>query len=88
MYKYFWHNLHNVWFVIVIKKLCAHLAQFFEEDIEEIHYSLHVTTDIGKLLCTTEKYFAGTENYAKGKVSTFMDYMRRYHPTAYLYPMS
>ena len=45
-------------------------------------------TDIGNLICAIEKYFGGTANYAKGKVSMFMDYMCRYHPTAYLYPVS
>ena len=45
-------------------------------------------TDIGNLYRTIEKYFGGTEKYAKGKRSMFMDYMHRYHSTAYLYPVS
>ena len=64
------------------------MADFLEEDLEEIHYSLHVTTHIGKLLCAIEKYFGGNVNYYKGKGSMFMYYMRRYHHTAYLYPVS
>ena len=40
------------------------------------------------ILRAIEKYFGGTANYAKGKGSLFMDYMRRYHPTAYLYSIS
>ena len=44
-------------------------------------------TDIGNLICAIEKYFGETENYAKGKGYMFMDYMLRYHPTAYLYPV-
>ena len=59
-----------------------------EEDLEEIHYSLLVMKYIGNLLCAIEKYFGGTANYSKGKGSMFVDYMRRYHPTAYLYPVS
>ena len=81
-------HLRNVWFGSVIKKHGAHLAELVEEDLEEIHYSLCVTTDIGNLISTIEKYFGGTANYSKGKGSVFMDYMRRYHPTAYLYPVS
>ena len=88
MYKDCWHHLHNVLFGSVIKKLCAHLAELLEEDLEEIYYSLCVTTDIGNLPRAIEKYFGGTAKYAKGKGSMFMDYMRRYHPTSYLYPLS
>ena len=73
--------------VDVIKELGVHLAELLEEDLEEIHYYLRVTTDIGNILCAIEKYFGGTANYAKGKVSMLMEYMRRYHPTAYRYPV-
>ena len=47
-----------------------------------------MTTDIGNLIRAIEKYLGGTANYAKVKGYMFMDYMRRYHPTAYLYPVS
>ena len=87
MYKYCWHHLHNFGFGAVIKKICTHLAEFLEEDLEEIHYSLRVTTDIFNLLRDIEKYCGRTTNYAKGKGSMFMYYMHRYHSTAYLYPV-
>ena len=64
------------------------MAELLEEDLEEIHYSLRVTTDIGNLLCAIEKYFGENKEYAKGKGYMFMEYMRHYHPTAYLYPVS
>ena len=82
MRKDFWHYLCNFWFGAVIKKLGAHFAELLEEDLEEIHYPLRVTTKIGNLLCTIDKYFCGTENYAKGKGYILMEYMRRYHPAA------
>ena len=88
MYKECWNHLRNFWFGAVINKLCARLDELLEEDIEEIQYSLRVTTDIGNLLHAIEKYFGGTANYAKEKGYMFMDYMRRYHPTSYLYPVS
>ena len=88
MYKDCWHHLRNVWFDSVIKKIGAHLDELLEENLEEIHYSLRVTTEIANSLCAIEKYFCGTANYVKGKGSVFMYYMRRYHPTAYLYPGS
>ena len=72
----------------MIRKLCDHLAELLEEDIEEIHYSLRVTNYIGNLLCAIEKYFGGTANYTKGEGYMFMDYLCRYHPIAYLYPVS
>ena len=37
------------------------------------------------ILWAVEKYFGETANYAKGKGSMFLDWMRRYHPTAHLY---
>jgi len=56
-----------------------------DSDLEEIHFTLRVTTDVNNLLCAIEKYFGATANYAKGKGSMFMDYMRCYHSLAYLY---
>ena len=72
MFKKCWHPLSNVWFGDVIKKLCAQLDELLEENLEEIHYSLHVTTDIGNILCAIEKYFGGTANDSKGNISMFM----------------
>ena len=87
MYKDCWHHLRNVWFGAVIKKICAHLADLLEEYLEEIHYSLLVMTVIGNLFSSSEKCFGGTVNYSKGEESMLVDYMRRYHPISYLYPV-
>ena len=43
---------------------------------------------IGNLLRTVETCFGKTANYTKGKCSIFYDYVCRYHPTAYLYPIA
>ena len=83
-----WHHLRNVWFGRVTLELGEWLKDVLADDLEKIHYSLRVTTDIVGILRAIEKYFGGTANYAKGKGSLFMDYMRRYHPTAYLYSIS
>ena len=88
MCKYCWHHLCNVLFGAVIKKRCASLVELLLEDLEEINYSLRVMTEIGNLLHTIEKYFGGNENYDKGKGYMSMEYMCRYHPTAYLYHVS
>ena len=83
-----WHHLRNVWFGNVITEMGTYLADVLEDDLEQIHFTLRVSTDIGDLLRAIEKYFGITANYAKGKGSMFLDYMKRYHPNAYLYPMS
>ena len=40
------------------------------------------------LLQAVEKYVGGEANYAKGKGAVFEHWMRRYHPTAYLFVVS
>ena len=57
-------------------------------DLEQIHFSLQITTNIINLLIDVDRYFGGNANYAKGKVSEFMNCMNRYHPTTYLYAVS
>ena len=83
-----WHHLRNVWFGAVIDQLGGHLANILGDDLGEIHWSLRVNTDVGCVLIAVEKYFGQSANYAKGKGSMFTDWMRRYHPGAYLYPVS
>ena len=64
------------------------MAELLEEYLKDIHYYLRVTTNIGNLLCVIEEYSGGTAKYAKWKGYMIMDYKCRYHPTAYLYPVS
>ena len=66
----------------------THVKEYLESDLEEIHYTLRVTTDVINLLRAVEKYFGGEANYAKGKGAVFKHWMRRYHPTAYLFAVS
>jgi len=72
-----WYHLQNVWFGAVITDLGSHLADVLNNDLDEIHWSLRVTTDVGRLLRAIERYFSVTVNYAKGKGSIFMAWMRR-----------
>jgi len=60
-----WHHLHNVWFGTVINKLGDHVNGAVITDIERIHFSLRVNTDVDGTLCAVEKYFWGEANYAK-----------------------
>jgi hypothetical protein len=53
--------------------------------ILKINQSLRVTADVGNILWAVEKYFGKMANYVKGKESMFLDWMRCYHPTLYLY---
>ena len=57
-------------------------------DPEQINFSLRITTDIINILRAVDRYFGGNINYAKGKGAEFMNWMDRYHPTAYLYAVS
>lgn len=79
-----WHHLRNVWFGAVIKKLGENLEEVLGHDLEQIHFSLRVTTDIGNIIRAIEKYFGEQANYTKGKGSMYYDYMRRYHQGVYL----
>ena len=58
------------------------------KDVEQIHFSLRITTNIVNLLRAVERYFGGNANYAKGKGAEFMNWMNCYHPMAYLYAVS
>ena len=66
----------NVWFCAVITKLGDNLKDMLDSDLEEIHFTLRITTDVNNLLRAIEKYFGATANYGKGKGSMFMEYMR------------
>ena len=83
-----WKHLRNVWFRAVITKLEKHLQDWMKTDLDQIHFSLRITTNIINILRVFERYFGGNANYAKGKGDEFMNWMNRYHPTAYLYAVS
>ena len=83
-----WQHLRIVWFGAVIKNLGKHLQDWMKTDLDQIHFSLRITTNIINLLRAVERYFGGNANYTKGKGAEFMNCMNRYHPTAYLYAVS
>ena len=70
-----WQHLRNVWFGTFIKKLGNHLQDWMKTDLEQIHFSLHITTDIINLLRAVEIYFGGNTNYAKVKGDELMFWM-------------
>ena len=81
-------HLRNVWFGAVITNIGKHLQDRMKTDMEQIHFSLRITTNIINLLRAVERYFGGNTNYTKGKGTEFMNWMNLYHPTAYLYAVS
>ena len=81
-------HLRNVCFGAVIKNLGKHLKDWTKTDMEQIHFSLRITTNIINLLHAVERYFGGNANYARGKGAEFMNWMNCYHPAAYLYAVS
>ena len=84
----FWKHPRNVWFRAVITKLGEHLQDWMKMDLENIRFSLHITTGIINILCAVERYFGGNAKYSKRKGSEFMNWMNCYHPMAYLYALS
>ena len=60
------------------------LADVLSEDFDKINYSLIIMMDVVCILRAIGKYFGGATTYSKGKVSMFMEWMRRYNPTVYL----
>ena len=72
----------------MIDRLDKYLTDELRADLDEIHFSLRVGTEITDILRAMEKYFGLTANYAKGKGLMFHDYMKRYHPLAHLYPVA
>ena len=56
--------------------------------LEQIHFSLHITTNNSNLLRDVDRCFGVNANYAKGKGAKFMNWMNRYHPTTYFYAVS
>ena len=84
-FAYYWQDLHNVWFGSIVTNLCKHIQDYMKTDLEQIHFSMRITTDIINPLRDVERYFGGNPNYSKGKGAEFMNRMNRYRPTAYLY---
>ena len=55
-------NLRNFWFEYVITKIDEHPQDWMKTDLEQIHFSLRITTDIINLLRAVERYFGGNAN--------------------------
>ena len=70
-----WQHLRNFWFGSVITKIDEHPQDWMKTDLEQIHFSLLITTDIINLLRAVESYFGGNANYAKGKGAELMNWM-------------
>ena len=79
-----WQHLRNVWFGSVITKIDEHPQDWMKTDLEQIHLSLRITTNIINILRAVERYFFGNANYAKVKGAEFMNWMNSCHPTVYI----
>ena len=74
-----------MWLGAIIKQLGKTLHGVLECNLNQIHHTLRVSTNVEDLIRVIEKYFGVTANYAKGKGSMFMYYMNTFHPDAYLF---
>ena len=61
-FAYCWQHLRNVWFGNVITKLDEHLQDWMKTNLEQIHFSLRITTNIINILRAVESYFGGSAN--------------------------
>jgi hypothetical protein len=71
-----WNHLQNVWFGAVVKEPSSHLGKELQNDLNEIHQILRVTTDPNAIFWAIEKILGETANYTKGSGSKYYDYMR------------
>ena len=52
-----WNHLRNVWFGAVVKELSSHLDQVLQNDLNEIHPMLRVTTDLNSIFRAIEFFW-------------------------------
>ena len=83
-----WQHLRNVWFGAIAKGLNEHMTEILAEDLKELPAIFHIGLDIEDLMRCVEKLFGLPANYAKGLGSEFLQWMLKYHPGAYLYPLA
>ena len=50
---------------MVVTRLGKYLSDVLKEDLEAIHFTLRVTTDVNNVLMASEKYFGLQANYIK-----------------------
>ncbi len=83
-----WNHLQNVWFCAIVNELSSYLGEVLQNDLNEIHPILRVTTDPNAIFWAIEKVFGETANYAKRSGSMYYDYMRTYNPKSYHYQIT
>jgi hypothetical protein len=80
-----WNHLRNVWFGAIVNELRSHLGKVLQNDLNEIHPILRVTTDPNAIFWAIEKFVGETANYTKGSGSMYYDYMRTYNSKLHYY---
>jgi hypothetical protein len=83
-----WNHLHSVWFGAIVNEFSSHLGEVLQNDLNEIHPILRVTTDPNAIFQAIEKVFGETANYAKESGSMYYDYMRTYNPKLHHYQIT
>ena len=62
-----WKHVRKAWFRAFIPKFGDHMQDWMKPDLELIHLSLRITTNIINLLLAVDRYFGGNNKYAKVK---------------------
>ncbi len=72
-----WNHQQKVWFGDVVKELSSHLDEVLQNDLNEIHPILRVTTDPDSIMCTIETFFGETAIYTNRSVSMYYTSSKR-----------
>eukprot|EP00957_Ditylum_brightwellii_P193240 14713782-Ditylum_brightwellii.AAC.1 len=82
----YWQHFHGVCTGAVVKDLCSQLLEDLKDDLDDLHFTLQVQTEVGQIYRSVEKEFAETAQYAKGDSTMFYGWKETHHPTTYIYP--
>jgi len=83
------HNhLRNVWIGAVTKRLSTYLNEQLASDLDNIDFRLRVSTMFECVLRAVDKEFSLPANYPKGHGDAFKFWLKQYHPSALLVPVT
>ena len=71
----YWNHLRNVWFGVMKKSLSALLGNTLREVLDDIYSRMSFLTSIKSVLHAVHKYFSMCDNYPKGSVGIFREWI-------------
>jgi hypothetical protein len=74
------NHLRNTWFEGIENYKSRKITELLRHDLESITSYLHVSCEIGDLLCQVDKEYSFTANYFKGSGDAYSDRKERFCP--------